>query len=243
MKRPIPVCVIPRPPKICTASLAVSCAHRVLCIFKKAIWPASLVACSLYDWRHIVVRNVRLVNPLFEVGSKDDALLTMLHIWYVTFSSQPCKASARAIICASLARTTAWELSGFPNAFLCETPLGHSPLIMRCERTDAQIMTQRSWLKLLRMTKIPPSSGPSVFSTHTDIVEGDKRCSGSRRVRGLYWLGRDAFLARNEDDSEAPRWATANIKIGLRAHLGSASRCEAGGHERDIQDKGCAHTY
>ena len=37
IKRPIPVCVTPRPPKICTASIAVCCAHRVLYIFKKAI--------------------------------------------------------------------------------------------------------------------------------------------------------------------------------------------------------------
>ena len=91
----------------------------------------------------------------------------MLHIWYVTFSSQACKASARAIIRASLERTTACELRGLPNAFLCETHLRHSSVIMRCARVDAQIMTQRSWLKLLRTTKIPPSSGPSVFSTGT----------------------------------------------------------------------------
>ena len=49
MKRPMPVFVIPRPQKICTASCAVSWAHRVLYIFRNAIWPASFVDCSLYD--------------------------------------------------------------------------------------------------------------------------------------------------------------------------------------------------
>ena len=104
---------------------------------------------------------------LLRVETRGDALLTMLHIWYVTFSSQACRASARAIICASLERMTACELRGFPNAFLCETHLRHSSVIIRCAREDAQIITQRSWLKLLRTTKIPPSSGPRVFSTGT----------------------------------------------------------------------------
>jgi hypothetical protein len=100
-------------------------------------------------------------------SKKDESLLTILHIWYVTFSSQLCTASARAAICASLARTTACELSGLPNALRCETHLRHSSRTMRCARADAQIITQRSWLKLLRITKIPPPSGPSVFSTGT----------------------------------------------------------------------------
>ena len=60
IKRPIPVCVMPRPPKICTASLAVSCAHRVLYIFRKAIWPARLVAWSLYDWNIKVCHSRRV---------------------------------------------------------------------------------------------------------------------------------------------------------------------------------------
>jgi len=94
-------------------------------------------------------------------------VLTMLHIWYVTFSNHACKASARAIIPASFARMTACELSGLPNALRCETHLRHSSVITRCARADAQIITQRSWLKLLRITKIPPPSGPSVFSTGT----------------------------------------------------------------------------
>ena len=91
----------------------------------------------------------------------------MLHIWYVTFSSHACSASERAIISASLERMTACELSGFPNALRCDTHLRHSSVTMRCVRMAAQVMTQRSWLKLLRMTKMPPPSGPSVYSTGT----------------------------------------------------------------------------
>jgi len=142
--------------------------HRVPCrilrapcmyIFRKAIWSARLVACSLYDWN---INSCHTSRP-------DDTLecLTILHIWYVTFSSQACTASARAIIAASFARTTACELSGLPNALCCETHLRHSSTISRCARADAQIITQRSWLKLLKITKIPPPSGPSVFSTGT----------------------------------------------------------------------------
>ncbi len=40
----------------------------------------------------------------------------MLHIWYVMFSTQFWQLSARAIIPASLLRTTAREVSGLPNA-------------------------------------------------------------------------------------------------------------------------------
>jgi hypothetical protein len=88
----------------------------------------------------LVVRNVGSIEAVRRMNE----LLTMLHIWYVTFSSQACRASARAIICASLERTTACEPRGLPNAFLCETHLRHSSVIMRCARVDAQIMTQRS---------------------------------------------------------------------------------------------------
>src|SRR5713226_6660008 len=63
------------------------------------------------------------------IASKN--LLTILHIWYVTFSSQACTASARAIIVASFARTTACELSGLPNALRCETHFRHSSTIIR----------------------------------------------------------------------------------------------------------------
>src|SRR5712671_150664 len=48
-KRPMPVRVIPRPPKICTASRAVSCAVCVAYIFSNAIGPARCFAWSLYD--------------------------------------------------------------------------------------------------------------------------------------------------------------------------------------------------
>lgn len=42
MKLPIPVCVMPRLPDICTASLAVFCEHRVLYNLMKVIWPAEV---------------------------------------------------------------------------------------------------------------------------------------------------------------------------------------------------------
>jgi hypothetical protein len=82
-------------------------------------------------------------------------------------SSHDWMASAREIIPASLARMTACECSGLPNAVRCCVHLRHSSTIMRCERADAQHMTQRSWLKFESMTKMPPPSGPSVFSTGT----------------------------------------------------------------------------
>jgi hypothetical protein len=91
----------------------------------------------------------------------------MLHIWYVTFSSHACVLSARAIICASFERMTACELRGLPNALRWLTHLRHSSTTARCARAEPQHITHRSWLKLLRITKIPPPSGPSVFVTGT----------------------------------------------------------------------------
>ncbi|SRR5258707_11979672 len=58
-KRPIPVRVIPRPPKICTASRAVSCAVCVAYIFSRAIGPARCFACSLYDCIHSLFLNIK----------------------------------------------------------------------------------------------------------------------------------------------------------------------------------------
>lgn len=50
----------------------------------------------------------------------------------------------------------------------------------------------------------PTVLGPKrIFDWHADIVEGDKSCSGGRRVGGLYWLGLDALLTGDEDDGEA----------------------------------------
>jgi hypothetical protein len=114
------------------ASLAVSCAHCVLYIFRKAIWPASFVACSLYDWEdeRRKKKKSQAHYPDDGLGRKKDRL-TILHIWYVTFSSHACTASARAIIFANLARTTACELSGFPNALRCEAHFRHSSTIKR----------------------------------------------------------------------------------------------------------------
>ena len=43
----------------------------------------------------------------------------------------------------------------------------HSSTTRRWPRAFVQHMTQRSWLKLLSMTKIPPPSSPRVFSTGT----------------------------------------------------------------------------
>ncbi len=50
----------------------------------------------------------------------------------------------------------------------------------------------------------PTILGPErIFDWHSDVVEGDKSCSGSRRVRSLYGLGRDALLTGDENDGEA----------------------------------------
>lgn len=43
----------------------------------------------------------------------------------------------------------------------------HSSTTSRCARTLMQHITHRSWLKLLSITKMPPPSSPSVFSTGT----------------------------------------------------------------------------
>jgi len=40
----------------------------------------------------------------------------MLFIWWVMFSNQLCTDSTRAIMAATLLRTTAWDAKGFPNA-------------------------------------------------------------------------------------------------------------------------------
>lgn len=91
----------------------------------------------------------------------------MLFIWCVMLSSQFCVLSARWIISASLARMTAWLCSGFPNALRWDVHRRHSSTMTRCERAEPQHITHRSWLKLLRMTKMPLPSGPRVFSTGT----------------------------------------------------------------------------
>jgi hypothetical protein len=50
----------------------------------------------------------------------------------------------------------------------------------------------------------PTILGPErVFDWYSDVVKGDKSCSGGRRVGSLYGLGRDAFLTWDEDDGEA----------------------------------------
>ncbi len=91
----------------------------------------------------------------------------MLHIWYVILSSQLCTLSALEIIAASLLRMTASECSGLPNAFRWFTHFRHSSTMARWLRAETPHMTHRSWLKLLSMTKMPPPSSPSVFSTGT----------------------------------------------------------------------------
>ena len=83
------------------------------------------------------------------------------------FSSQFCTDSDRWIIPASLLRTMASECRGFPKALRWFTHFIHSSVTPRWLRADVQHMTHRSWLKLDSMTKMPPPSSPSVFSTGT----------------------------------------------------------------------------
>lgn len=64
---PIPLCVTLRPPKSCTASVEDSCAHLVLYIFKNAIGPASLLACSLYDCNNNSIVRLTYYGKLMKV--------------------------------------------------------------------------------------------------------------------------------------------------------------------------------
>ena len=115
------------------------------------------------------VRLFKCGERLTQRGEAEERILTptILHIWYVMFSSQFCTLSVLEIISASLLRTTARECSGFPNALRWLTHFMHSSTIARWLRADTQHITHRSWLKLLSMTKRPPPSSPSVFSTGT----------------------------------------------------------------------------
>lgn len=55
----------------------------------------------------------------------------MCVIWKVMLSSQACELSTRAIIAASLERTTAWEASGFPKTSRCVAHLQEA-IIQQC---------------------------------------------------------------------------------------------------------------
>jgi hypothetical protein len=61
-RKTYPVLVNPRPPKMFTASSAISPANRVDCILRKAICPAKFLDCSLYD--------CKLAFPPFPFGLK-----------------------------------------------------------------------------------------------------------------------------------------------------------------------------
>jgi hypothetical protein len=62
---------------------------------------------------------------------------------------------------------TAWEFRGFPKATRCCVHFKHSSTTARCDRAEAQHITQRSWLKFESITKMPPPSEPRVFSMGT----------------------------------------------------------------------------
>lgn len=88
--------------------------------------------------------TVHVHESAYRTGAGTSQDPTMLHIWYVIFSSQFCTLSVRAIIAASLDRTTACEWSGFPNAFRWVVHFRHSSTIARCPRADVQHITHRS---------------------------------------------------------------------------------------------------
>jgi len=92
---------------------------------------------------------------------------TIWFIWYVIHSSQFWTLSTREIMAASLFRMTACEWRGLPKTLRCVTHFKHSSTTARCVRATEQTKTQRSWLKLESITKIPLPSGPSVFPTGT----------------------------------------------------------------------------
>jgi hypothetical protein len=67
-------------------------------------------------------------------------------------SSHDWQASTFAIMLASFCRMTGWPMRGLPKTRRCEAQTRHSSTARREVRADEQHMTQRSWLKLDRMT-------------------------------------------------------------------------------------------
>lgn len=109
----------------------------------------------------------------------------MLFIWKVVFSNQFWTLSVLAIIAASLFRITAREVKGLPKALrwcihlifhvsyeqrsrpVPSTHFMHSSIMLLWYVAEAPHITNRSWLKLDRITKMPLPSSPMVFSTGT----------------------------------------------------------------------------
>mmetsp|Transcript_44547 Transcript_44547/g.110404 ORF Transcript_44547/g.110404 Transcript_44547/m.110404 type:complete len:216 (+) Transcript_44547:198-845(+) len=139
-KRPIPVCVRARPPKIWHASSATMVAVRVVSSLCSAVGPARYAACSAY---------------------------VIFVIWKVMHSSHACAASTPAAMRASLARMTGLSVSLSPKVSRWCAHLKHSSSIARVPRSTPQQISQRSWLKLYMMQRKPPFSSPSRFSTGT----------------------------------------------------------------------------
>lgn len=82
-------------------------------------------------------------------------------------SNQDCDASTSEIILANFWRMTGWLIRGLPKTIRWFDHLRHSSTTVRFQRVTAQVMAQRSWLKLLIITIKPLCSSPSKFSTGT----------------------------------------------------------------------------
>ena len=84
---------------------------RNSCLESRQHWtlPSKILGLFLV-WLH------KVVSISIETFRKGLCLFTILHIWWVMFSSHDWQLSNRAIIPATLLRTTAWALKGFPNA-------------------------------------------------------------------------------------------------------------------------------
>jgi hypothetical protein len=172
----MPVRVIPRPPKIWTASRAVSCAVWVAYILSRAIGPASCLACSLYDctilstrtrhsgkWAYHVVHLVRNVlqpalhrlnagnhgsNFAADDGLRCQGLPKRLALTY------PFETLLHD-------RTLSTSRGRYHHpAFVIKIAANRGP-----SSNIAHVRTAGEMY--LSITKIPPPSGPRVFSTGT----------------------------------------------------------------------------
>lgn len=178
MKRPIPVRVIPRPPKICTASRAVSCAVCVPYIFSRAIGPARCFACSLYDYIAYLENNA----SVFELKRTHHVVHLVCNIFQPTLhrlhaSDHGSNLTAdNSLRCQGLSKCLA--LVDPFKTFLYNRTLTtgrrghhHPTFVVKIACKIQSISQSRVYLDssgiYLSITKIPPPSGPRVFSTGT----------------------------------------------------------------------------
>ena len=179
MNFPIPVFVTPRPPNIWTASRAVSCPHRVLWLFRNAIWLRQTTnqqgqhECWLNH--HVPSKFIRLDLVVHVVHLVGDVLKPRLHA--LRACDHTCQLAADDSKLMQRFASKSFTLGDPPTrgdlwvqvmvSTSLMTHFMHSSTIDRCPLAEAQHITHRSWLKLLKITKIPPPSGPRVFSIGT----------------------------------------------------------------------------